>query len=260
MGPISMLFPNPAVKILEERLWEDARKRYLREHPTDQKNDARTVMRRVRSEYKNTVAVSLKEADQKVRAKWTEFKHGMTKELRTAVATVLRMSEVDWYSIEVGPAGTPNVIAAPYELLKHVTIALLFQFLREEIQFENLDDETLKALACYAADKKFLDILESAGRNYDAFQIGGQSDRFVIVEIIRGDNYFLGEEKHHSLIDMVILSSMGGNPSDGNKRVQKAAAKKWFHQHRKNRNADRRFSSDGWEIEFEQLKSWAIES
>ena len=28
MGPISMLFPNPAVKILEERLWEDARKCY----------------------------------------------------------------------------------------------------------------------------------------------------------------------------------------------------------------------------------------
>lgn len=259
MGPISMLFPNPAVKILEEHLWEDARKRYLVEHPTDQKNDPRTVMRKVRTVYKDAVAATLKEADQKVRAKWGQFKHGMTVELRRAFTTVLRMSDVDWYSVEVGRPDAPDVIAAPYELLKHMTLGLLFQFLRNEIQFENLDDETLAALASYAADEKFLDILESARRDYDAFQIGGRPDHFVVAEIIHGDAYFLGEEKHHSLIDIVILCNIGASPSDGNKRMQKTAVKKWLHQDRKNRNEDRRFTSEGWEIEFVQLKAWAAE-
>jgi hypothetical protein len=259
MGPISMLFPNPAVKILEEHLWEDARKRYLVAHPTDQKNDARTVMRKVRTAYKDAVAATLKDADQKVRATWGQFKHGMTDELRTALATVLRMSDVDWYSVEIGPPDTPSVIAAPYELLKQVTTGLLFRFLRKEIQFENLDDETLEALASYAADEKFLDLLESACHNYDAFQIGGRSDRFVVVEIVHGDAYFLGEERHHSLIDMVILSSTGASASNRSKHIQKAVARKWLHQDRKNRNDDRRFTSDGWEIEFEHLKSWATE-
>jgi hypothetical protein len=178
---------------------------------------------------------------------------------RTEFATVLRMSDVDWYSVEVGPPDAPHVIAAPYQLLKRMTAALLFQFLRKDIQFEDLDDETLEALASYAADEKFEETLEGTRRNYDAFQIGGRPDRFVVAEIIHGDAYFLGEEKHHVLIDMVILCSTGASPSDGNKRIQRTAVKKWFRQDRKKRTADRRFAGDDWEIEFAQLKSWATE-
>jgi hypothetical protein len=255
MGPLSMLFPNPAVKILEARLWEGARKRYLGEHPADQKSDDRTVMRKVRTVYRDTVAATVKEADHKVRAKWGQFKHGMTEELRTELATVLRMSEVDWYAVEVGPPEAPDVIAAPYQLLKRMTAALLFHFLRQEIRFENLDDETLEALATYAADEKFREILEDARGDYEVFQVG-QSDHFAVMDIIEGDAYFLGDEKHHSLIDMVILCRIGANASDGDKRV-KAAVKKWLQKDRKNRNNDRRFSGDGWEIEIEQIKRWA---
>lgn len=260
MGPISMLFPNPAVKILEERLWEAARKRYLDEHPSERKDDARTIMRKAKTAYKDAVAATLKEADQKVRAKWGQFKHGMIKELRTALGTVFRMSDVDWYSVEIGSPASPNVIAVPYQLLKHMTAALLFQFLRKEIQFEDLDDKTLEALATYATDQKFQEVLEGSRHNYEPFEIGGRTAHFVVVEIVHGDAYFLGEEKHHSLIDMVILRSIGATPSDGNKRTQKAAVKKWFDQDRKNRKDDRRFTGDGWEIESEQLKSWATEA
>jgi hypothetical protein len=259
MGPISMLFPNPAVKILEERLWQDARKRYLADHPSDLKEDAETIMRNVKTAYEDGLDARLKEANHKVRAKWGRFKHGMIEELRTALATLLRMSDLEWYSVELGQLPRPNVIAAPYQLLKGMTTTLLFRLLRKEIDFEDLDDETLKALATYAADLRFQDVLEDARRHYKPFEIGDQHMRFEIVEIIKRDNYFLGEEKHHSLIDMVILSSAGESPSNGHKNNQKFVVKRWFDQDRKNRRNDRRFSGDGWEIEFEELKSWATQ-
>jgi hypothetical protein len=257
MGPISMLFPNPAVNILEEHLWEAARKRYLADHPSELKNDARTIMRKVKTAYKDTIDARLKEADHKVRAKWRQFNHGMIRELGTAFATVLRMSDVEWYSVELGQPPCPNVIAAPYQLLKSVTGALLFRFLRKKIDFEDLDDETLEALATYAADQKLQEVLERARRNYLTFEVGDQHARFVLVEIIKRDTYFLGEEKHHSLIDMVILSNADENLSKGHKKNQKISVKRWFDQDRKNRRNDRRFSGDGWEITSEQLKSWA---
>jgi hypothetical protein len=257
MGPISMLFPNPAVKILEEHLWEAARKRYLAEHPSDLKDDDRTVMRKVRTAYKDTVAATLKEADHKVRAKWREFKHVMTVDLRTALRTVLRMSDIDWYSAEIGQSPNPTVIAAPYQLLKHMTAALLSRGLRKQIDFEDLDEVTLEALATYAADQKFQDVLEDARRHYESVEIGERRAHFVIAEIIKEDAYFLGEENHHSLIDVVILSSIGATPSDGRRKNRKIAAKRWLDQDRKNRRSDRRFTGDGWEISFEQLKSWA---
>jgi hypothetical protein len=259
MGPLSMLFGNPAVKILEERLWEDARKRYLQEHPSDRNEDPKTIMRKTKTAYKDSVAASLKEANHNVRAKWGEFKHVMTQDLRTALATVFRMSDVDWYSVEVGELPNPDAIAAPYQLLKHMSAALLFQSLRKEIDFENLDDETLEALAAYAADQKFEELLEDARGHYEPFAIGGRSARFVVAEIIEGDSYFLNEDKHHSRIDMVILSSLGSSPSNGDKKIRKAAANRWFDQDRKNRRNDRRFTGDGWEIGSEQLKSWTTE-
>lgn len=259
MAPISMLFGNPAVKVLEDRLWEAARKRYLQEHPADRNEDAKTIMRKTRTAYKDSVAASLKEADHKVRAKWGQFKHAMPVELKRALATVFRMSDVDWYAVEVGQLPSPNAIAVPYQLLKHMTAALLFQFLRKEIDFENLDNETREALATYAADQRFQEVLEDARRHYEPFDIGGRSAQFVVAEIIKGDPYFLDEEKHHSRIDMVILSNVSA-PSKRDKHDRKAAAKRWFNQDRKNRRNDRRFTGDGWEIGFEQLKSWTTGS
>jgi hypothetical protein len=258
MGPISMLFPNPAVKILEEQLWEAARKRYLAEHPSDL--DDRSVMRTVKTAYRHAVAARLKEADHKVRAKWGEFKHVMTADLRTALRTVLRMSDIDWYSAEIGQSPKPTVIAAPYQLLKHMTAALLSRDLRKEIDFEDLDEETLKALATYAADQKFEDVLEDARRHYEPVEIGDRRAHFVVAEIIKGDAYFLGEENHHSLMDMVILSGVGTSPSDERRKDRKISAKRWLDQDRKNRSSDRRFTGDGWEISFEQLKSWATQA
>lgn len=258
MGPISMLFPNPAVKILEERLWEDARKRYLADHPSET-GDVKTITRNVRAAYEDTVEARLKDAKHKVRAKWGQFKHGMTEELRTALGTVLRMSDVEWYSVEIGQLPRPDVIAAPYQLLKRITAALLFRFLRKEIDFEGLDDETLEALATYAADRRFQEVLENARRKHRSFEIGDRGAHFVVVEIIQGDSYFLDEEEHHSRIDMIILSNTGENPSNGHKNSPKVAANRWFDQDRKNRNNDRRFSGDGWEIGFAELKSWATE-
>jgi hypothetical protein len=260
MGPISMLFGNPAVKILEERLWEAARKRYVQEHPSERNDNARAVMRKTKNAYKDTVAASLREADHKVRAKWGQFKHGMIEELRAALATVFRMSEVDWYSVEIGQLPSPDAIAVPYQLLKHMTAALLFRDLRKEIDFEDLDDQTLEALATYAADERFQEVLEGARHDYEPIEIGERRARFVVAEIMERDAYFLGEEKHHSLIDMVILSSVSASPPDGHKKNQKISVKRWFDQDRKNRRNDRRFIGDGWEIGFEQLKSWTTET
>lgn len=259
MGPISMLFGNPAVKILEDRLWEDARKRYLQEHPADRNQDPKTIMRKTKTAYRDSVAARRKDADHKVRAKWGQFKHGMVVELRRALTTVFRMSDVDWYAVEVGQLPSPNVIAVPYQLLKCMTAGLLFQFLRKEIDFENLDNETLEALAAYASDQKFEEVLEDARHHYEPFNIGGRSARFVVADIIKGDSYFLNDENHHSRIDMAILSNVGSSPSNGDKKIRKAAAKRWFDQDRKNRRDDRRFTGDGWEIGSEQLESWTTE-
>ena len=181
MAPFSTLFANPAVAILEEHLWEAARKRYLGEHPSDLDNDAKTVARKVKTAYKDVVAATLKKADHKVRAKWGQFKHIMTEELKVALATDLRMSEVEWYSVEVGQLSDPIVIAAPYQLLKRMTADVIPQFLKKLVDFENLDDQTLEALASYAADQRFQEILEDARRNYKPFEIGNRSTQFVVV-------------------------------------------------------------------------------
>jgi len=181
MAPFSTLFANPAVAILEEHLWEAARKRYLGEHPSDLDNDAKTVARKVKTAYKDVVAATLKKADHKVRAKWRQFKHIMTEELKVALATDLRMSEVEWYSVEVGQLSDPIVIAAPYQLLKRMTADVIPQFLKKLVDFENLDDQTLEALASYAADQRFQEILEDARRNYKPFEIGNRSAQFVVV-------------------------------------------------------------------------------
>lgn len=259
MGPISTLFENPAVKILEGRLWETARKHYLGEHPCDLGDDSETVMKRVRAAYKDDVAAKVKEAEQQVRTKWREFKHGMTEQLKTALATVLRMSYVEWYAVEAGQLPHPEVIAVPYQLLKHITIDVMPQFLRKNIDFEDLDDAMLEALASYAADHKFEEVLEDARRNYEPFEIGGRWSQFVVAEIIKRDGYFLGEEQHHSQVDMVILGRIDDISTDGNKTNEKVAVKKWFDQDRKNRRNDRRFNGDGWEIEFEELKACATQ-
>jgi len=261
MGPIAIIFgSNPAVKILEDRLWDSAQKRYLQEHPADRNEDARTILRRTKTAYKRTVAARLKEAESKVRAKWGEFKGGRTKELQKSLATVFRMSDMDWYSAEAGPVPSPAAIAAPYQLLKRMTAGLLFQLLRKDIHFEDLDDETLQALCTYAADEKFPDLLEDARRHYAAFEIGKKGQYFVVAEITKLDPYFLGDEKHHSLIDMVILASAGTGSPEPPKKSRKAAAKKWLAEDRKNRRNDRRFTGDGWEIDLEELKSWASTS
>jgi len=257
MGPIAMIFGNPAVEILEDHLWDNAQKRYLQEHPADRNNDAKTIKRKTRTAYKNTVTAHLKEAEAKVKAKWGEFKSGRTEELEKSLATVFRMSDTDWYSVEAGPTASPAVIAVPYELLKRMTAALLFQLLRKDIHFEDLDDEALQALCTYAADRKFPDVLEDARRHYTAVQIGKKVEHFVVAEIVKRDPYFLGDDKHHSVIDMVILTSAGADSPEPPKKNRKAAAKRWFVEDRKNRRNDRRFTGDGWEIGFEELKSWA---
>jgi hypothetical protein len=254
-----MLFGNPAVKILEERLWEDARKRYVGEHPSEARDSTRSVMRKVKTEYKDTVAATLKESEQKIRAKWAQFSHVMKEELNKAFTTVLRMSNVEWYSVEFGQLPYPTVIAAPYQLLKHLTADVVFQFLRKEIDFEDLDDETLEVLATYAADQRFEEVLQDAQHTYATFEIGSHFTPYTVADVIKKDPYFLGEEKHHSLIDMVIFASAAAGSSDGDKNVQKAAVKKWLDQERKNRRNDRRFAGDGWEIEFETLKFWTTE-
>ena len=256
MGPIATLFPNPAVKILEQRLWEAAQKRYLSDHPGDTNADVGATMRNVRSEYKDTVAATLRDADRKVRAKWGEFKHAMTKELRSALTTVFRMSELDWYAVEIGRLLSPDVIAVPYELLKQMTVSLLTQALRKGIDFENLDDQALEALAIYAAQEKFEEVLENVRHHRELLEIGSQRALFVIAEIINADPYFLDEETHHSLIETVILGNASAGESRGHKNNAKAAVKRWFQLQRENRKNDRRFTGDGWEIQFQQLKSW----
>lgn len=202
MGPISTLFANPAVRILEERLWQKAAKRYLGEHPAATKEDTRTVIEKVKTEYRRKVDSAVEEADAKVKGKWPEFKHLMTEEVKTALATVLHMSSVEWYSIEAGQLPNPEVLAVPYELLKHITAELIPQMLRKRIDFENLNDATLEALASYAVDQKFHEVLEDALRNGEPFRVGTEAAHFAVLEVAKRDPHFLGEDQHHSSIDM----------------------------------------------------------
>lgn len=260
MGPISTWFPNPAVKILEKRLWQKAAKRYLGEHPADAGDDALTVVEKVKSAYKDAVVAAVEEADEKVRGKWAEFTHVMTEEVKSALATVLHMSSVEWYSIEAGHLPNPEVIAVPYELLKHITEELLPQMLAKRIEFENLDDATLGALASYAVDRKFHDVLEHSMRSGEPFRIGTGFPHFVVAEIIKRDAYYLGEDRHHSSIDMVLLGKIGASSVNGERDNQRTALMRSLHQELRNRREERRFTGEGWEIEPEELKSWAAQT
>lgn len=260
MNPLSKLFANPAVKILEQSLWADARRRYLVEHPADQDQNVRTIAHRAEAAYKHDVRAAVREQDDKIRAKWHEFKHGMSKELSTALSTVLRMSDIDWYSVEIGEPTKPDAVAVPYELLKHASGALLYQILRKKIEFEDLTNEALRALARYAADEKFLEIVEHARRNHVAFKIGDSGAWFVLVELIKDDSYFIEDEKHHSRLDMLILRRVRETGREVDRQSRKLAAKVWLHEDREKRPEDRRFSPDGWEIDADELKSWLLEA
>lgn len=259
MWPLLMLFGNPAVRILEEHLWEHARKRYLREHPSDRDDNVKTIRRRTEEAYKETVAESLKQAEPKMKAKWRQFKHVMFEELRSSLATVFRMSELDWYAIEVGELPHPNAIAVPYQLLRQMTSRLLFQQLRGQIDFEDLNDESLLAFSRYAVDEGFEEVLEHARRHHQGFEVG-KASRYVIVETIRKDPYFLNEDKHHSVVDMLVLSRAGTSSSEHTKKDEKEAVRRWLGQDRKTRADQRRFCGDGWEISLEELKSLVVES
>jgi hypothetical protein len=259
MWPLFMLFGNPAVKILEDHLWEDARRRYLQEHPSDRDTDVKIIKRRTAEAYKEKVAASLKRAEPGMKAKWRQFKHVMFEELRASLATVLRMSEIDWYAMEIGRLPCPNAIAVPYELLKQMTSRLLFQQLRGQIDFEDLNDESLQALSSYAVDEGFEEVLEHARHHHQGFEIG-KSWRYVIVETIHRDRYFLDDDEHHSAISMIILSRSGTPTSERTKKDEKEAVRRWFNQDRKTRADQRRFCGDGWEISSEELKSWVVES
>ena len=249
-----MLFPNPAVRILEERLWGAARKRYLQDHPNERNADAKTIMKKARTSYKDSIAASVKEADHKIRSVWSRFRHGMTEQVQTNLRLLLRMSDVDWYAVEMGGTTSPEVIAVPCGLLQHMTASLLLQSLRKGIEFEDLDDETLEALATYAVGQRFEEVLEHARRQFESFEIGEQHTYFAIAEVIPEDAYYFGEEEHHSKVNTVILANIGSAPD---KKKAKTAVKKWLHEGRKSRTNDRRFTGDGWEVDFEELKSWS---
>lgn len=249
-----MLFANPAVKILEEHLWGAASKRYLSDHPNERGTDAKSVMKKARTAYKDAIAASVKEADHKIRPLWSKFRRGMMDQVRANLGLLVRMSDVDWYAVEVGKTDSPEAIAVPYGLLKHMTASLLFRSLRKGIEFENLDDEALEALATYAVDQRFEEVVEQARRHYECFEIGERRDCFVIAEVIPEDSYYFGEDQHHSKTYIVILAKAGNCPD---KKKAKSAVKKWFHEERGNRKDDRRFVGDGWEVDFEELKSWS---
>ena len=249
-----MLFANPAVKILEEHLWGAASKRYLRDHPDDRDTDAKSIRMKARTAYKDSIAASVKAADHKIRPLWGKFRHGMTDQVRANLGMLVRMSDVDWYAVEVGKIDSPEVIAAPYGLLKQETASLLFRSLRKEIDFEDLDDQALEALATYAVEQRFEEVLEHARHRRECFEIGERRTCFVIAEVIPGDSYYFGEDEHHCKTDMVILARVGNSPD---KKKAKAAVTKWFHEGRGNRKDDRRFVGDGWEVDFEELKSWS---
>lgn len=259
MGALSILFGNPAVKKLEELLWETARKRYLGDHPLERTEDSRVLMRKVKTTYKDVVAAAIQEEDPKIRAAWAEFKKVMTEELKTALSTVLSMSSLEWYSTEAGQPAAPNVIAVPFQLLKRISAELVPQLLRKKIDFESLDDAALEALASCAADERFKDILEEARRSHELFRVGPGGAQFAIAQIIKRDAYFLCDDRHHSLIDMVLLCSSENLPSRDT-ASQRVAFRKWQEEYLRTRRDDRRFTGDGWEIETEELKSWAAQS
>jgi hypothetical protein len=56
---------------------------------------------------------------------------------------------------------------------------------------------------------------------------------------------------------MVLLASAGADSVHEEKDNRRATFKKWLDEELKNRKEDRRFTGDGWEIEPEELKSWA---
>ena len=157
MGMFSLLFSNPVTKILEQRLWEVARKRYLEQHK-DPIKDTAILLQNVREEYKDWVAQMLKEGDEKIKAKWGQFKHEMITQLRLSLTGLLKLSKLESYSIESGQLPYPNAIAAPYELVKRGTAEVMALLLKQKIDFENLSDDELPALAIYAADRSFQDV------------------------------------------------------------------------------------------------------
>jgi hypothetical protein len=145
------------------------------------------------------------------------------------------VSRSNWYSIEAGGELYPEILAIPYEVLRHWTQERLPAVLPDaHIKFNGMDEDELEVWSQYIVDKGFERAIDRFRRRRTSFKIGEVSRRVVMVEVHEEDDYFLEDNPRPSTVKMVILGTYGTQETD--------AAEAWDALKKKGRPVDRRFT------------------
>lgn len=250
---------DPILSRIVDALWERAKKRYVEEGGSPIE-DLASISKEVKECLKDWVDNWHKEESKKWKVAKKEFKLIIRKKILNSLSLVILNSKQEWYSIEEGNLPSfPEVVAVPYDLLKEKTVKKLPSLLKEKIQFKNMYLETLEALSRHAVEKEYEKVFSEAAKKLIHFKIEDRTDPFIIVDRIKKDFYFLGDESHASLVDMVILSTFRNNITEREKEKKKEerkAVQRW--KKRRNdpdgRSDNRRFTGKGWNLDNKSLR------
>jgi hypothetical protein len=253
---------NPILGALEERLWQKAYDRYLKDGGSPVK-DLEALDRATRDKFKVWVDQWRAEENVKLKPVWKEFKRIIKDEVGVALAEALAASNQAGYAVEKGTLPSfPDAIALPLLLLRRVTEAALPAVLEKKIQFKDMLPETRGALAKYAIDRCFDEQFQRARKEFRRVAVGDRYDKFVVADLIEKDYYHLGERKTASRVDMVILAASKENFSDKDKKnhtAERAAIEAW-REFRPHRSDTRRFAGVGWGLEQSELYEMAYQA
>jgi hypothetical protein len=254
-----IFFKNPILGPLEDRLWQKARQRYVDEGGSPV-NDIKQLDRASRRMLKKWVHEWKQSESTQLKPIWKEFKHEMVIHIDEALDRTLGKSDQKWYAIEKGSLPSfPEALAVPIAVLRQATKSELPGVIAPKIRFQALLPETRSALAEYAIEMRFLDVLERWLKEHRSFGIGRRVDRFVLVALIERDFYYLGTSQRASRIDMAILSTYKANHSDRDKSKhagERAAIDDW-RAFVPQRSDQRRFKGDEWGLDQGELMALA---
>ncbi len=160
-----------------------------------------------------------------------------------ALAIRLGVTKPSCYSVEiVDRIETPIVLVVPIDVLKYTVVITLAKHLENRIEFKKLMDSSRLAFAQEAVEIYFLGIIKESKKKGTKFNIGlPYGHQATIVDIIKADWYYLGDEDNSSQVNTIVFSSND---------------EKWW----KAKNEDVDFRPQGRQFSEEALRCWGLKS
>ena len=216
---MALIFRNPVLSTLEDKLWERARERYIDEGGSPIE-DIKQLDRKTRRQLRRWVKEWHSSEDKKLKPIWREFKQSVALQTTQTLALVFERSDQSWYSREVGNlADFPEVGRV----------------------FEVVIDDALSGYKHFKIGVYYTRFIIAQVIRRDFYSLNRQSAASRIDMVI------------------LSVFDENWNDRDADKhKGEKAAVRKWrITVDKGDRNDDRRFKSHNWELEQGELEAMA---